>query len=101
VILQLLAFLTRNRRPISHHDNIAAAAQMAKHKNCTIIRFRYTNQSDAIFKIKGTLLGEALHQRLDVLLDEHLSPELVPIIGVCTINDNGEQEQENIRLNVV
>jgi hypothetical protein len=74
---------------------------MAKQQNCTIIRFRYTNQSDALFKIKGTLTGEALHRRLDVLLDEHLSPELVPVIGVVVIGDDGSQQKEDIRLNVV
>lgn len=65
------------------------------------LRFNDENRLDVVFQIAQPLYGEALHQRLDALLDEHRDETLFPEIYVVVFDAAGRYHEESIRLNVV
>lgn len=73
---------------------------MDKPTNRTLIRLQFEDKPDAIFQIEGVLEGEALHSRLDLLIDEYLDDSFVPYIEVVTIDANGKLEEEGIPLTI-
>jgi hypothetical protein len=73
---------------------------MDKPTNRTLIRLQFEDKPDAIFQINGFLEGEALHSRLDLLIDEYLDDSFVPYIEVVTIDADGKLEEEGIPLTI-
>lgn len=94
---RLLLHLARAiTRPI-HHVFIAATAVVDKPTDRTFIILRYTDDTpDRIFKYVGVLEGEALHSRLDLLIDEHYEEALSSSIYVVTYDGSGEYDEERI-----
>lgn len=79
-----------------------AVARLDPERNHTYICLRFTDEKlDAIFKIAEPLFGEALHQRLDALLEEHQDHTLYPEVWVVVYDEQGRLHEEEIRLGVV
>lgn len=84
------------------HVRRANVAPVFKPRNTTYIVLRFTDEKlDEIFEIPQVLVGEALHQRLDVLLDEHRDSTLIPSIHVTVFDADGRCYEEEVRLDVV
>jgi hypothetical protein len=80
---------------------ITATATVDNPIDSTYVLFLYTDDTpDKLFKLHGVIYGEALHSRLDALLEEHQEPTLCPSIWVVTYHPCGAISEEEIHLNV-
>jgi hypothetical protein len=80
---------------------ITAAATVDTPLDRTYVLFLYTDDTpDKLFKLHGVIHGEALHSRLDALLEEHQEAALCPSIWVVTYHPCGAVSEEEIHLNV-
>lgn len=87
-------------RPI-HHVFITATAVVDRPTDRTFIIFRYTDATpDKVFRYVGVLEGEALHSRLDLLIDEHYEDALSSSIHVVTYDGSGEYDEERINFSM-
>lgn len=81
--------------------NITAATTVDTPLDRTYVLFLYTDDTpDKLFKLHGVIHGEALHSRLDALLEEHQEEALCPSIWVVTYHPCGAISEEEIHLNV-
>ena len=81
--------------------NITAATTVDTPLDRTYVLFLYTDDTpDKLFKLHGVIHGEALHSRLDALLEEHHEETLCPSIWVVTYHPCGAISEEEIHLNV-
>lgn len=65
--------------------------------NSTFIVFQYTDGSeDKVFQYDAILEGEALHGRLDVLIDEHYEDTLSTRLYVVTYGPSGDCDEEEV-----
>ena len=84
----------------NHHVLRATASTMDKPTNRTLIRLQFEDKPDSIFQIEGFLEGEALHSRLDLLIDEHHDASFVPFIEVVAIDQEGKYHEDGIPITV-
>ena len=96
LITQLAHIFKAITRPI-HHVFITATAVVDTPVNSTFIVLRYTDDTDdKVFYFQGLLEGEALHSRLDALIDEHYEDTLSHRIYVLTYGPSGDCDEEEV-----
>ncbi len=65
--------------------------------NRTFVVLRYTDETeDKVFHYEGNLEGEALHSRLDALIDEHYEDTLSTRLYVITYGPSGDYDEEEV-----
>ena len=92
----LRRWLACNARRAIHHA-LTAIIRVERPTNRTFVLLQYTDdQPDKLFVYTGVLRNEALHNRLDLLIDEHLDETLCRTIWVVTYDSHGEPTEEEI-----
>ena len=92
----LLRRVARTARRLIHHS-LAAIPLVDRPTNRTYGLLQYTdNTPDLLFTYPQVLDGEALHRRLDALIDEHLDANLCRSIWVVVYDANGDLYEEEI-----
>lgn len=96
LITQLAQLFKAITRPIQH-VLITATAVVETPVNRTFIVLRYTDDTDdKVFHFEGNLEGEALHSRLDALIDEHYEDTLSSRLYVITYGPSGDYDEEEV-----
>jgi len=79
------------------HVVITAVAVVERPIDRTFVILRYTDKTpDRVFQYVGVLKGEALHSRLDAIIDEHYEETLSSSLYVVTYDGTGEYDEEQI-----
>ena len=93
----LLRRVARTARRLIHHSLAAIPLVDTPLTNRTYVLLQHTDDTpDLLFTYPQVLDGEALHARLDALIDEHLDANLCRTIWVVVYDAHGDIYEEEI-----